>query len=151
MLCFVLFWFLTTTSVKFQLWNDWRMICSSDWLCVCLNHWRMVAQRRIQVQTGGSRSEPKPKNDSVRRHFMLRKSHKFPETKVTYAPDEPTEREMWSGKKRGTKVSRWHGQMFPGELTHDFPFTFYSSHCNKSRWQACVKFYKDFLGNENFI
>ena len=59
-----------------------------------------------RAQMGGSRSELRPRNDSVRSHFMLRKSHKFPETKLTYISDEQTEREMRNGKKGGGKASR---------------------------------------------
>ena len=59
-----------------------------------------------RAQMGGSRSEPRPRNDSVRSHFMLRKSHKFPETKLTCISDEQTEREMRNGKKGGGKASR---------------------------------------------
>ena len=115
------------------------------WYHVFLNQWWMASQQNVRAETGGSRSELRPKNDSVRSHFMLWKSHKFPETKVNYTSDEPTEREMWTGKKGGGKASRWHGQMSPKELTHNFSFSFYSS-C----WQVLLQFYEDFLINKNF-
>lgn len=143
--------FKQLSTFAFHLWEDWRMICR---VASSVFAWVKPvgdALQKIPTQTGGSRWEWSPRMTLSEAISCCENLINFLKERSFTHQMNQLRGEMWKGKKSGGKASRWHRQMFPKELMHNFPFTFYSSCCNKSCWQELLSFYKDFLVNKHFI
>lgn len=128
---------------QFHLCNDGRMICRGDgtmcsWTSDGWRHSRISGHRQEEAdQSWGPKMTLSEAISCCENpiNFLKQRS-------ITLQMNRLKEK---CGKKGGGKASRWHRQMSPKELTHNFSFSFYSS-C----WQVLLQFYEDFLINKNF-